>query len=101
MYKRQAFGVIALFPTILVAIFAVLSVNQALEWWFSERVRNAVGASLSAAQAYETHTRNWVFSDAQIFAQRLNSMNQNEFFSSSMDMDSHLSPLLTHLKTQF
>ena len=80
-----AFGVIALFPTILVAIFAVLSVNQALEGWFSERVRNAVGASLSAAQAYETQTRNGVISDAQIFAQRLNSLNQKEFFSRSIN----------------
>ena len=65
-----AFGVIALFPTILVAIFAVLSVNQALEGWFSERVRNAVGTSLNAAQAYEAQTRNGVISDTLIFAKR-------------------------------
>ena len=96
-----AFGVIALFPTILVAIFAVLSVNQALEGWFSERVRNAVGASLSAAQAYEAQTRNGVISDTKIFAQRLNFLNQNEFFSRSIDMDSQLSPALTRLQTQF
>lgn len=96
-----AFGVIALFPTILVAIFAVLSVNQALEGWFSERVRNAVGASLSAAQAYEAQTRNGVISDTKIFAQRLNDLNQNEFFSRSIDMDSQLSPALTRLQTQF
>ncbi|MDB2455245.1 hypothetical protein N9W76_03735 [Planktomarina temperata] len=49
-----AFGVIALFPTILVAIFAVLSVNQALEGWFSERVRNAVIAVMLGARRNTT-----------------------------------------------
>ena len=92
---------IALFPTFLVAIFAVLSVNRALEGWFSERVRNAVGASLSAAQAYEAQTRGGVISDTKIFAQRLNDLNQNDFFSRSIDMDSQLSPALTRLQTQF
>ena len=47
------FAFLALMPTILVAIFAVFTVNFGLEGWFSERVRNVVGSSLAAAQAYE------------------------------------------------
>ena len=96
-----AFGVIALFPTILVAIFAVLSVNQALEGWFSERVRSAVGASLSAAQAYHTQTRNGLIADTEAFAQRLNDLNQNRFTTGNIDTDTQLSPELTRLQTEF
>ena len=96
-----AFGVIALFPTILVAIFAVLSVNQALEGWFSERVRSAVGASLSAAQAYHTQTRNGLIADTEAFAQRLNDLNQNRFTTGNIDTDTQLSPELTRLQNEF
>ena len=45
------FAGMALIPTVLVAVFAVLSVNLGLEGWFSDRVRSVVGSSLSAAQA--------------------------------------------------
>jgi two-component system nitrogen regulation sensor histidine kinase NtrY len=96
-----AFGVIALFPTVLVAIFAVLSVNQALEGWFSERVRSAVGASLSAAQAYQTQTRNGLIADTESFAQRLNDLNQNRFIVGNIDTDSQMSPELKRLQTEF
>ena len=96
-----AFATIALFPTILVAIFAVLSVNQALEGWFSERVRNAVGASLSAAQAYQTQTRKGVIADTEVFAERLNALNQNKLLTGNIDTDSQLSPELTRLQTEF
>ncbi|MEM0936538.1 MAG: PAS domain-containing sensor histidine kinase [Pseudomonadota bacterium] len=47
------FALIALIPTVLVAIFAGLTINVGLEGWFSDRVRNVVGASLDAAIAYE------------------------------------------------
>ena len=46
------FALIALIPTVLVAIFAVLTVNVGLEGWFSDRVRQVVGSSLTAAEAY-------------------------------------------------
>ena len=96
-----AFGVIALFPTVLVAIFAVLSINQALEGWFSERVRSAVGASLSAAQAYQTQIRNGLMADTRVFAQQLNDFNNNRFQNGNIDTDSQLSPELTRLQTEF
>ena len=96
-----AFGVIALFPTILVAIFAVLSINQALEGWFSERVRSAVGASLSASQAYQTQARKGLIADTEVFAQQLNELNANLFQKGNIDTDSQLSPELTRLQTEF
>jgi two-component system nitrogen regulation sensor histidine kinase NtrY len=48
-----AFALIALLPAVLVALFAGLTINIGLEGWFSDRVRNVVGGSLAAAEAYE------------------------------------------------
>jgi len=45
------FAVIAPVPTITVAIFGALTVNFGLEGWFSDRVREVVGASRDAAVA--------------------------------------------------
>ncbi|WP_089272555.1 sensor histidine kinase NtrY-like [Puniceibacterium sediminis] len=59
------FALMALLPTITVAVFAVLTINIGLETWFSERVRNVVGASLSAAEAYEAEHREGLVQDAQ------------------------------------
>jgi two-component system nitrogen regulation sensor histidine kinase NtrY len=62
----------ALVPTVLVAVFAVLSVNLGLEGWFSDRVRQVVGSSLSAAQAYEGEQREDLTADAGALAAYLN-----------------------------
>jgi two-component system nitrogen regulation sensor histidine kinase NtrY len=51
------FAIMALIPTVTVAVFAVLTVNIGLEGWFSDRVRQVVGSSFSAAQAYEEEHR--------------------------------------------
>ena len=51
------FTLIALIPTILVAVFATITLNFGLEGWFSDRVRNVVANSLAAAQAYEDEHR--------------------------------------------
>ena len=63
-----AFALMALLPTITVAVFAVLTINIGLETWFSERVRNVVGASLSAAEAYEEEHREGLTLDARALA---------------------------------
>jgi two-component system nitrogen regulation sensor histidine kinase NtrY len=47
----------ALLPTIGVAVFATFTVNMGLEAWFSDRVQSVIGASRSAAEAYETEQR--------------------------------------------
>ncbi|WP_407703775.1 sensor histidine kinase NtrY-like [Tabrizicola oligotrophica] len=74
------FAFVALVPTILVAIFAVLNLNIGLEGWFSERVRNVVGSSLSAAEAYEKEHRDALTEDAQALAGLLNVAKQSRFF---------------------
>lgn len=51
------FAILALIPTVSVAIFAALTVNIGLEGWFSDRVRQVVGTSLEAAEAYENEHR--------------------------------------------
>ncbi|MFK7743960.1 MAG: ATP-binding protein [Roseobacter sp.] len=67
-----AFALLALIPTVTVAIFAGLTVNIGLEGWFSERVRDVVGSSLSAAQAYEAEQRIDLAEDARALARNIN-----------------------------
>ncbi len=85
------FALVALIPTVLVAVFAVLTVNVGLEGWFSERVQRVVGASLAAAEAYESEHREGLIADAQAIAANLNIAKQSTFF---LD-DGQLRPLLT------
>lgn len=73
------FAGMALVPTVLVAVFAVLSVNLGLEGWFSERVRSVVGSSLAAAQAYEGEQRKDLTEDATALAAYLNLAKQQAF----------------------
>ncbi len=66
------FGLVALVPTVLVAVFAVLTLNIGLEGWFSQRVRDVVGTSLAAATAYEADQAIALRQDATAFAASLN-----------------------------
>lgn len=66
------FTIIALIPTILVAVFATITLNFGLEGWFSDRVRQVVGSSLEAAQAYESQHRDGLTNDAETLAAFLN-----------------------------
>jgi two-component system nitrogen regulation sensor histidine kinase NtrY len=63
-----AFVLLALIPTVMVAVFAVVTVNFGLEGWFSDRVRNVVGSSLEAAKAYETEHRDGLAEDTRALA---------------------------------
>nr|WP_245897836.1 PAS domain-containing sensor histidine kinase [Pseudoprimorskyibacter insulae] len=62
------FALMALLPSITVAVFAVLTINIGLETWFSERVRNVVGASLAAAENYEAEHHDALAQDARVLA---------------------------------
>ena len=62
------FAGIALVPTVLVAVIATVTLNFGVESWFSDRVRNAIGSSLSAAQAYERQERDHLIKDALFLA---------------------------------
>ncbi|SDK34243.1 sensor histidine kinase NtrY-like [Aliiruegeria lutimaris] len=74
-----AFAVIALIPAVLVAIFAGLTINIGLEGWFSDRVRNVVGASLAAAEAYEQEHVRDLGTDAGILATYINVARSTRF----------------------
>lgn len=65
------FALMALIPTVTVAIFAGLTVNVGLEGWFSDRVRSVVENSLTAALAYESEQRDGLMSDAAALAREL------------------------------
>jgi two-component system nitrogen regulation sensor histidine kinase NtrY len=65
------FALIALTPTVLVAVFAGLTVNVGLEGWFSDRVRQVVGSSMAAAEAYEEEHRRDLVKDAEALASYL------------------------------
>lgn len=79
------FGLLALIPTVLVAIFAMLSINLGLESWFSDRVRNVVSTSLSTAQAYENEHRNELTRDGIGLARYLNAERAATFFMSKAE----------------
>jgi two-component system nitrogen regulation sensor histidine kinase NtrY len=85
------FAGIALLPSILVAVFAVLVVNIGLEGWFSDRVRSVVGTSLSAAEAYQNEHRRDLTTDAKALARFLDLAQQQSFLPG----DGELRGLLT------
>ena len=66
------FTALALVPTVLVALFAGLTVNIGLEGWFSSRVQQVVATSLSAAEAYQDEHRRDLTADANLLARVLN-----------------------------
>jgi two-component system nitrogen regulation sensor histidine kinase NtrY len=74
------FAVMALLPTISVAVFGVLTINIGLETWFSERVRNVVGASLAAAEAYQAEHRVDLSKDARSMALAISAARRQSIF---------------------
>ena len=65
------FALMALIPTVSVAVFAVLTINVGIEGWFSERVRVVVGNSLLAAEAYADEERQGLVDDALTLARSI------------------------------
>lgn len=86
MRLTGAFAVLALLPTVTVAIFAVLTVNTGLEGWFSERVSLAVGNSVSAAEAYEQEHIRDLETDAEALAGFLDANRRQSFFLNDGDI---------------
>ncbi|AOZ69523.1 PAS domain-containing sensor histidine kinase [Rhodobacter xanthinilyticus] len=80
------FAGIALVPTVLVALFAGLTVNIGLEGWFSDRVREVVGTSLTAAEAYQDEHRRDLTADAEALAGFINLRGQAATFMSDGDL---------------
>ena len=82
----MAFAILALIPTVSVAIFAALTVNVGLEGWFSDRVRQVVGSSLNAAEAYEEEHRRDLRQDALALAGILDATRMATFFMTDADV---------------
>ncbi len=80
------FAGIALVPTVLVALFAGLTVNIGLEGWFSDRVRSVLGTSLAAAEAYQEEHRGDLTQDAEALAAFLNLRRQAATFANDGDL---------------
>lgn len=80
------FGVVALVPTVVVAVLAVLSVNMGLEGWFSDRVSTALGNSVDAAVAYQQEHRDDLEQDARALGAYLNINRRASPFLSDGDL---------------
>ena len=74
------FALLALIPTVLVAVFAVLSINMGLEGWFSQRVGTVLNSSLAAAQAYKDEHRRELTRDGMALAAYINQERQKTPF---------------------
>lgn len=80
------FAIVALIPTVLVAIFAVLTLSIGVEGWFSENVRNVVGSSLSAAEAYKDEQSEALKTDLNLVASNLDQMKKERPFVSDAEL---------------
>ncbi len=90
------FALLTLLPSVLVAVFAVFTLNFGLEGWFSERVRGVVGNSLSAAQAYEAEHRDALTRDTEALSRFLTEARRQSVFLS----DGELRQVLTRGQSQ-
>ena len=86
MRLTGVFAIMALIPTITVAIFATLTVNMGLEAWFSERVGRVVSDSVAAAQAYEEEHRRDLIADAKALAAMINATKRARVFMDDGDI---------------
>nr|WP_281501913.1 PAS domain-containing sensor histidine kinase [Aliiroseovarius sp. F20344] len=84
------FAVIALSPTILVAVFAMLTLNMGLEGWFSDRVRTVVGNSRAAAEAYKQESRDGLVQDARAIAAFLELQRQSQLLFTDAELGQFL-----------
>ena len=80
------FALLALIPTVIVAVFAGLTVNIGLEGWFSDRVRQVVGTSLAAAEAYENEQRRDLETDARDLARALEEARRIDIYVADGDL---------------
>ena len=76
----RVFIFVALMPTIIVAIFATVSINFGLEGWFSSTVQRVVGNSMEAAKAYESEHRRFLRKDLLQLSDALNSRKASDIF---------------------
>src|SRR5579862_1765678 len=66
------FGLIAVVPTIIVAVFSYLFFSYGLESWFSDKVSTAINESLAVAEAYLHEHQQTIRTDVLAMANDLN-----------------------------
>ncbi|TMJ48556.1 MAG: PAS domain-containing sensor histidine kinase, partial [Alphaproteobacteria bacterium] len=66
------FSLIAVMPTIIVAVFSCLFFSFGVESWFSDRVRTAISESLAVAEAYLHEHQQAIRADVLAMANDLN-----------------------------
>ena len=65
------FSVVAVTPTIVVAVFATAFFNLGIQGWFNDRVRTALNEGLEASRGYLEEHRNTIRTDALLMAYSL------------------------------
>ncbi len=86
------FGVVAVTPSIVVAIFAVAFFNLGIQTWFDDRIKAALDSSVTSAQASLEEHRNNIKADALGVAITLNRAgalfaNRPELFQQVLDQE--------------
>jgi two-component system, NtrC family, nitrogen regulation sensor histidine kinase NtrY len=66
------FGLVAVIPTVIVALFSYLLFSYGVQAWFSERVRTALTESLAVAEAYLHEHQQTIRADVAGMASDLN-----------------------------
>jgi two-component system nitrogen regulation sensor histidine kinase NtrY len=86
------FGVVAVTPSIVVAVFAAAFFNLGIQSWFDDRIRNALDSSVVSAQSSLEEHRNNIKADALSVAISLNRAgaflaNRPELFQQVLDQE--------------
>lgn len=68
----MTFSLVAILPTVVVALCSVLFFNLGIQAWFNERVNTAVEESLAVAEAYANEHRENIRADALALADDIN-----------------------------
>ncbi|MHB1207369.1 MAG: sensor histidine kinase NtrY-like, partial [Rhodospirillaceae bacterium] len=84
------FGVIAMTPTVLIALFSILFFALGVQTWFSARVKTAVDESAAIARAYLLEHQNAIKADVLAVASDVNRQ-WSQFAASPQLRDSALS----------
>ena len=91
----KVFTLTALFPTIVVAAFATISINFGMEGWFSSNVQQVVENSMQAAEAYEGEHQNSLVKDINYLSTVLNEKKTSNFFLGEGNVREILSQFLS------
>src|SRR5579884_4287979 len=84
------FSLIAVLPTIIVAVFSYLFFSFGVESWFSDKVRTAISESVAVADAYVKEHQQAIRADALAMASDL------DRYASSLQLNpQYLAPVLT------